>query len=176
MGRRQGFGLTLSILATLMAVTACAQLPYRFIPSWLSSQRQNYSALWPQGWAFFASQPDSPAVSAYRIAGDKAPIPELAAQASSGNLWGIGQSSSAYFIEATYLASMIPSRDWTRCGDPVPSRCLPTSANVRLDDPFVPPLLCGETLFVKYFPQDAAGTGRPAIRLTVAAEAQVSCS
>ena len=175
MTRQQGFWLTFSVLATLLAVTLCAQLPGRITPSWLRSQSRNYGILWPQNWAFFAASPDRPTTFAYQISSRGILTPELIAETTRGNLWGIGQSSYAYFTEAEYLAQEIPPGDWKPCSAAIPSQCRLTFPSARLDDPFVPPLLCGDTLFIEYPPGSAEVSKASASRPKAASEVYISC-
>ena len=149
MTNRQGFCLTIGSLLTLMAVTLFAQLPGSLVPSWLSGQRQAYSEIWPQGWAFFASQPDNAAVSAYRIQAAGTTTSAVVSQAAEGDLWGLALVSSADFVEAEYLANEIPRRAWSPCSAPVPGECISGLVPVRLGNLFEPAMVCGDILFTE---------------------------
>ena len=175
MKTRQGFGLTLSILLTLLVATLCTQLPGRLVPSWLSSQKQSYGILWPQNWAFFSIQADNPTVFTYQISRDGTLTPALISEGARGNLWGLGQSSAAYFIQAIYLAHELPPGAWKPCRGSAPSQCLPAAQDARLDEPFAPSLLCGDTLFIKYPPGSTEASGETANRPEAASRVYVSC-
>lgn len=147
-GSRQGFGLTLALLGTLLAGTLVAQLPSRFVPSWLSAHQDTYAAFWPQGWSFFAAEPGSQVVTAYRITADGTYAPVLSPQMSGQNLWGVGRDSASKFLETALLARLVPARDWIACAGGLSSACAAGAPAVVLADGFQPALLCGPTVFV----------------------------
>ncbi|MFJ9847879.1 SdpA family antimicrobial peptide system protein [Streptomyces sp. NPDC101150] len=147
---RQGFALTLAVLGTLFAVTLSAQLPARWIPSWLSTQRTAYAEVWPQGWAFFAAQPDSPAISVYRLGPDGRPSSSvMVPQMSAANLWGLGRTSTVQFHEVLALATEIPAEDWTECVGARSVQCVAKAPVVPLRNRFKPAIVCGEFVFIR---------------------------
>jgi Sporulation delaying protein SdpA len=154
---RQGFGLTVTFLGTLLVVTCCAQLPAGWAPSWLAAQRTTYRAIWPQHWGFFAALPDSVAVSADRPGGGERPgTPLLAPQMSAANAWGLGRTSTVRFDEVRALAGQIPARDWTRCPTARRGPCRPRTPVTRLRNRFTPAIVCGEVEFVRTRPATTA--------------------
>ncbi|MEY9963316.1 antimicrobial peptide system SdpA family protein [Streptacidiphilus sp. MAP12-16] len=147
---RQGFALALAVLGTLFAVTLCAQLPARWTPSWLGEQRTTYSEVWPQGWAFFAAQPGSAAISAYRVGPEGQPSTSiLALQMSAVNLWGLGRTSTVQFNEALTLAAEVPAKDWITCADVRSAECVAQAPVVLLQNGFTPGIVCGEFVFIR---------------------------
>ncbi len=167
---RQGLALTLAVLGTLFAVTLCAQLPARWTPSWFAAQRTTYSEVWPQGWAFFAAQPDSVVISAERLGPDGQPAtPLLAAQMSAANQWGLGRISTVEFDEVHALTAEIPARDWVICANSQSAACVTKAPVVQLRNGSTPGIICGELVFVRTRP--AAIT----LKSASVASARVSC-
>ncbi|QMU74625.1 SdpA family antimicrobial peptide system protein [Streptacidiphilus sp. PB12-B1b] len=149
---RQGFALTLAVFGTLFVVTLCAQLPALWMPSWLGTQRTTYSEVWPQDWAFFASQPDAPAVSAYRIGPAGTPASVLTPQMSAANLWGLGRTSTVKFNETHALAAEVPAKDWIVCTDTRSAECVDKAPVVYLQNGFSPGTVCGRLILVRTRP------------------------
>ena len=173
---RRGFWLTLSVLATLLAVTLAAQLPGRLAPPWLRQQSGSYAALWPQGWAFFASHPTSPTISVYRVAASGALTATLVQQTSVRDQWGLSQTSTAEYMEAAYITQEVSESQWTSCSISSVQRCLSRERVIQLTDPFEPGLICGPVLFV--VDQSRGTTHVPAVSGTraLAARIDLSCS
>jgi antimicrobial peptide system SdpA family protein len=147
---RQGFALTLAVLGTLFAVTLCAQVPARWTPSWLGAQRATYTEVWPQEWAFFASQPDSATISVARLVSKgRLSTSVLAPQMSAANLWGLGRTSTVQFDEAGTLAAEVPAKDWTACADARSAECVAKAPVVLLRNGFDPGIICGEFVFIR---------------------------
>jgi antimicrobial peptide system SdpA family protein len=149
---RQGFALTLAVFGTLFAVALCTQLPARWMPSWLGAQRMTYAEVWPQDWAFFASQPDAVAISAYRISPAGASAPVLVPQMSAANLWGLGRTSTVEFDETRTLAAEVPEKDWIACADTRSAECVAKAPVVFLWNAFSPGTVCGEFVLVRTRP------------------------
>jgi len=149
---RQGFTLTLTLLGTLFAATFCAQLPARWTPAWLAGQRTAYAEVWPQGWAFFAAQPDEAAISVTRVGpGGRASLASssMASQMSAANLWGLGRTSTAEFNEVRTLAAEVPKGDWIPCAVTRSAECPAKAPVVLLNNTFTPAIVCGEFAIVR---------------------------
>lgn len=140
-------------------MTLCAQLPTGGTPSWLRGQRTNFADIWPQGWDFFASQPDSAVITAERIGPDGRPSGSLLApQMSAADLWGLGQTSTVQFNQARTLATEVPEKDWTACADLRSARCVAEAPAVLLQNGFTPGIVCGEFVFIRSRPTTAVTT------------------
>lgn len=150
-----GFRLTAALLLILLAVTGITQYTARFEPGWGARQRNTDQLVWPQQWAFFATESNAHLVTAYRLAADGSLTPEAVPQMSSRDEWGLGSESSAQFIELEMLESKVPANKWVDCAGSTATACLAEAnskadtATTTVDDDFTPALWCGPTVIVR---------------------------
>lgn len=154
--------MTFAVLVTAFVSTLGLQLAAKFEPSRMGNTGRSYRAIWPQGWAFFASYADSATLSVFRISsGVSESSPVIPRQMSSRTLWGLAGGSEARVGEAQYIKGLIPARSWHPCGDPEVARCLSSTTPLSLVNQSKPASLCGLVAFVLASPETNVGV-RPA--------------
>lgn len=149
---RRSFALTFSLLCTVLAMVYCSQINSSLVPQWLRAGHAAYLELWPEGWQFFAAQPDTGSLEVYRQNPAEGVSLAIAKQGSAANLWGLGWTSAAEFDEATYLANELPASDWTACQGESVSDCVAGRGVTTLENDVSPTFLCGLVYFVRTQP------------------------
>lgn len=150
---QHGFILTAAVLGTLLALTLGAQLPGDLMPHRLAGQRATLALVWPQGWAFFAAQPQQETIAVERVAADGKPGHQvLAPQMSAANTWGLGRMSTVQFDQAYALAALVPADAWSPCADVQSTACLSRKPETALNNTSDPALVCGTYAFIRTQP------------------------
>ena len=147
-GAARGFALTLASLATLLVVTLYAQLPLPSLLPSLRGEEPTFAGIWPQGWSFFAAEPDAEVYFVYRLAADGRYVAVTLPLMSASSQWGLGRSSEVYYEESHYLAPLIPRASWETCSDPFEKSCISRAKTTKLVNDFSPAVLCGLVVFV----------------------------
>lgn len=142
----RGFYFTITLLMTTLLVTLGAQLPGAASPGALAGQRSTYRVFWPQGWNFFATEPEDGYLVAYRLGADGAPVEITFPQMSAANDWGLSRTAYAQIPEVRQIAAQVPASDWVTCAAQPATPCLRAAAGllpVDVTNEFGDPTLCG---------------------------------
>jgi antimicrobial peptide system SdpA family protein len=139
-----------------MALSLTQLLPARWLPQRSSTIRTNLAAMWPQGWGFFAHEPDGDVPLAFRVDAQGQALATDQRMMSLNTLFGVNRAAFAQFAELDTVISQAPQRSWIDCTGLTPSQCRAaalrtpaTSQNTAIHDP----VLCGHVLVALGTPQ-----------------------
>jgi antimicrobial peptide system SdpA family protein len=178
----QGLIFTGCLLLLVFAVSLTQLLPASVLPPWSTSLSESLAAVWPQGWDFFAHEPDGDVVVAFAVGAQGQEVPANVKTMSSATDWGLNRAALAQYVEMGVLGGQVPDRDWLDCESMAPDQCRTAalrSPAVRLIDQSRSPTLCGHVLLTLSSPLRWTGDTQAWVadwKILKIVNAEVSCT
>jgi hypothetical protein len=172
---RRSFTTTLTVLVVSLLIACVTQMGGNVA---LERRSGAYTAIWPQGWAFFTGLGSKDVLVAYRTnaAGDQL-VPESPRENWSDRAWGMDRGREPATWEISDLARQIPQDDWSPCTAATTADCrflLTRPAAHTLTNWSTSPTLCGLTVITVEHPNFPVGATLPAAPHHVFAVAKVN--
>ncbi len=142
------------VLGAILTLAVVTQLgPIGHWSPWLARRRAAIGSVWPESWAFFAHEPDSTIVIAYRpdTFGDLRLMNEV--QGSSADRGGLGRYAQDRLLEIAGVAARVPASAWASCAPA--SDCVATAESgpaVTVTNPSDRPSVCGSVVLTRATP------------------------